>query len=150
VAEEGAAWVFLPPSVTGELEKWLAPRRRAAIARIVDAVGIAVDDEIGLAADIHRAYCEPPAYGDAPISLVLLEAGEAPARLKTVRSILKAGERLAASIDADRHISAAVNKLNTPFDIPPIQQLLLKLRSLEKALEWLAKDGAAKPTCPRT
>ena len=150
VAEEGAAtgWVFLPPSVTGELEKWLAPRRTAAIARIVEAVGIAPDDEMRLAADIHQAYCEHPNYGEAPIGLVVLGASEAQARLKTVRSILAAGEKLGELIDADRYISATINKLDTPFHIPVVQQLLLKLRSLEKVLEGLAKKWRTKADLP--
>ena len=151
MAEEGAAtggWVFLPPSVTGELEKWLAPSRAAAIARIVEAVGIAPDDEIRLATDIHRAYCERPNYGEAPIGLVLLGASEAQARLKTVRSIPAAGEKLGALIDADRYISATVNEFDTPFHIPVVQQLLLKLRSLENVLDGLAKKWRSKADLP--
>ena len=150
VAEDGVAtgWVFLPPSVTGELERWLAPGRAAAIARIVEAVGIAPDDEIRLATDIHQAYCEHPNYGEAPIGLVVLGASEARVRLKTVRSILAAGEKLRELIDADRYISATINELDTPFHIPIVQQLLLKLRSLEKVLEGLAKKWRTKADLP--
>ena len=152
VAERRAAkgWVFLPPTATGGLEKWLAPQRQAAIARIVEAVGKAPSDEMRLATDISRAYHEQPAYGEKPINLLHLEGAEAQKRLKKVRRILKGVEKQVGLIDSDLYIKAAINKVSTPFEIPTVQQLLLKLRSLKSHLNGLQSGGAAKSTCPKT
>ena len=150
VAEKRAAkdWVFLPPTATGRLEKWLAPQRQAAIARIVEAVGKAPRDEMRLAADISRAYHEQPAYGEKPLNLFHLEGAEAQKRLKKVRRILKGVEKQAGLIDFDLYIKAVINKVSTPFEIPTVQQLLLKLRSLEELLKWLAKQWRSKADLP--
>jgi hypothetical protein len=147
--QQGAtAWVFLPPAATGELEKWHAPKRAAAIARIVKAVGIPPNNEMRLASDIHRAHLEHPAYGKSPVDLVLVEGSAALERLKKVRRIRKNVEKQAGLIDSDHYINATINQFSTPFGIPPAQQLLLMLRNVEKALEWLAKEWRTKADLP--
>jgi hypothetical protein len=150
VAEKLAAtgWVFLPPNATGDLEEWVAPRRKAAIDRIVKAVGNAPFGEMQLAADINRASHELPAYSKMPIDLVLVEGSDAHKRLRKVRRIRQNAEKVAILIESDPYVRATINKISTPFDIPPIKQLLLKLRSLEDSLEYLAKQWRSKADVP--
>jgi hypothetical protein len=48
---------FMPPSGFKKLDEWIAPRRAAALARVVGAVGMRPGNEARLAADIFEAYC---------------------------------------------------------------------------------------------
>jgi hypothetical protein len=137
-------WVFLPPTSTGELEEWIAPQRAAAIAHIVKCVGKPVDNKIQLASDIYQAHCEIPSF------LVLLEGPQAQRRLKLLRRILKGVEKQAGLIESDPYIKGAINKVSTPFEIPTVQQLLLKLRGLEESLKWLAKQWRSKADVPES
>jgi hypothetical protein len=138
---EAASWVFLPPT-SKELEEWLAPKRKDAIARIAMAVGKAPDNEIQLAADIHQACCETSSF------LVTLEGSKAQKRLDKVKRIARALKKQAELISCDPYLEATVNQGRTPFEIPIIPQLLLKLCNLEESLEVLAKQWRAKADVP--
>jgi hypothetical protein len=135
------SWVFL--TLTGKLEAWLAPQRAAAIARIVKAVGEPADNEIRLAADIHHACCETPHM------LAVLEGPQAQRRLRLVRRILKGMEKQAGLIESDPYIKHAINKVHTPFEIPIVPRLVLKLRDVEGQLKWLAKQWCSKADVPK-
>jgi hypothetical protein len=137
-------WVFLPPTSTGESEEWIAPQRAAAIARIVRAVGKHVDNEIRLAGDIHQAYCE----SETPSMLVLFEGPQAQRRLKLLQRILKGVEKQAGLIESDPYVKHEINKVSSPFEIPTVQHLLLKLRNLEESLKWLAEQWRSKADVP--
>jgi hypothetical protein len=139
---EAVSWAFLPPTSSKELEEWLAPKRKAAIARIASAVRNAPDNEIQLAADIHQACCETSSF------LVTLEGSKAQKRLDKVKRIAKALKKQAELISRDPYLEATVNQGRTPFEMPIILQLLLKLRSLEESLELLAKQWRAKADVP--
>jgi hypothetical protein len=65
---------LMPPTGSKTLDDWIAPRRAAAIARIVKAVGQPPRDEMLMAADIFQASCEKPS------ALVLQEGSQRPFR----------------------------------------------------------------------
>ena len=68
------------------LDDWIAPRRAAAIARIVKALGQTPRDEMLMAADIFQASCEKPS------ALVLQEGSQAQAREKGATHSQKRGK----------------------------------------------------------
>ena len=78
-----SAEVFLPPTGHKALDAWRAPRRAAAIARILKAVGKSRVNKVRLADDIVQASM------DRPSSLDLLEGSSAKSRLTKVRRILQ-------------------------------------------------------------
>jgi hypothetical protein len=81
-------------------------------------------------------------------SSLRLEGSQAEKRLKKLRRILKGVEKQARLIESDPLFEAAINKVSNPFEIPTVQQLLFKLRSLEESLEWLAKQWRNKADVP--
>ena len=64
---------------------------------------------------------------DRPSSLDLLEGSSAKSRLTKVRRILQGLAKQDALIDSDPYISATVNKINSPFQVPPIKDVLLRV-----------------------
>jgi hypothetical protein len=130
--------VFAPPTGNVEFDAWLRPRREAEIAKIFEAVGRSSKDKIGLATDLYYAAFARRSNLDA------MDGSLAKKRLKKIRRILKAIEKQVAAIDADRLISATINKTETPFRIPPAQQLLSRLRRLEMSQAWLADQWVRK------
>jgi hypothetical protein len=140
---DARASVFMPPTGEKALDTWLKPRREAAIAKIVQAVGKPCSDEMSLAADIYYASRA------RPNSLDTLDGSTAKSRLKKIRSILRAVEKQVAAINANRFIDAVINKTDTPYQLPPAQQLLSRLRRLERAEVWLAGQWASKSDVPK-
>jgi hypothetical protein len=86
----------MPPTGSKTLDDWIAPRRAAAIARIVKAVGQPPRDEMLMAADIFQASCEKPS------ALVLQEGSQAQAREKGATHSQKRGK--ASRIDRSRSL----------------------------------------------
>ena len=107
----------MPPTGSKTLDDWIAPRRAAAIARIVKAVGQPPRDEMLMAADIFQASCEKPS------ALVLQEGSQALKVLKKVRRIRKSVEKQAALIEADPYIRTTIEM--------PMVTLALALRDVE-------------------
>ena len=97
-----AVSLFLPPTGTEGLDKWIAPRRAAAIARIALAVGRVV---FGLLAEAtpHNADQLATEIFDACVEmrsqLDPLKARKASERLKKVRRILKGVRKYEELID---------------------------------------------------
>jgi hypothetical protein len=137
-----SAAVFLPPTGDKLLDARRAPRRAAAIARILKAVGKSRVNKKRLAADIVGASMEKPSYLD------VLEGSSAKSRLKKVRRILQALAKQDALIDADPYIGATINKIDWPFQVPPIKDVLLRLLRLERSLAWLSKQWRGKVDVP--
>ena len=82
--------------------------------------------------------------------LDLLEGSIAKSRLTKVRRILQGLARQDTLIDSDPYISATVNKINSPFQVPPIKDVLLEVRRLQKSSRGSPSSGAAKSMCPIT
>jgi hypothetical protein len=85
---------------------------------------------------------------EKPSSLDVLQGSSAESRLKKVRRILQAVAKSDALIDSDPYISATVNKINSPFQVPPIKDVLLRLRRLERSLAWLSEQWRSKVDVP--
>jgi len=106
----------MPPTGSKTLDDWIAPRRAAAIARIVKAVGQPPRDEMLMAADIFQASCEKP-------SALVLQEGSQAQLVKKVRRIRKSVEKQAALIEADPYIRTTIEM--------PMVTLALALRDVE-------------------
>jgi hypothetical protein len=130
-----SAAVFSPPTGDKELDTWLAPERTAAITRIRKAVGEGPTiNEIRLATDIYEAFIRAIAVLDP------LEISKSKGRLKILQRITKATEQLDKLVALDFFISATINKVDTPFNIPPIKRVLLDADILENELTRLANQ----------
>jgi hypothetical protein len=138
-----AVSLFLPPTGTEGLDKWIAPRRAAAIARIALAVGRVPHNADQLATEIFDACVEMRSQLDP------LKARKASERLKKVRRILKGVRKYEELIDSDPHISAAINQAHG-VKLPPAKELLLELFVLESSLVKLATNWRDKLICPLT
>jgi hypothetical protein len=136
-----AVSIFLPPTGTEELDKWIAPRRAAAIARIAQAVGRVPHNADQLATEIFDACVERRSQLDP------LKARKASERLKKVRRILKGVRKYEELIDSDPHISAAINQAHG-VKLPPAKELLLELIVLESSLVKLAANWRDKADLP--
>ena len=136
-----AVSLFLPPTGTEELDKWIAPRRAAAIARIAQAVGRVPHNEDQLATEIFDACVEMRSQLDP------LEGRKASERLKKVRRILKGVRKYEELIDSDPHISAAINQAHG-VKLPPAKELLLELIVLKSFLAKLAANWRDKADLP--
>jgi hypothetical protein len=133
----GAVW-FTPPTGIKSLDDLIARRRTAAIARIVKAVGNIPSDDARLATAIWQAYIETPA------DLGISERSHAKERLKAVRGVVKAADKLDVLIASDPFIRQRLNYVSTPFSLPPIKQLLVEAHALLAELASLAKEGRSK------
>jgi hypothetical protein len=130
-----SAAVFSPPTGDKELDAWLAPKRTAAIARILKAVGeVPTIDEIRLAADLFEAYIR------AVVVLDPLEISRAKSRLKKLQLIIKATKKLNTQVASDFFISATIDKIDTPFGTPPLKRLLLDADILKNELTRFANQ----------
>ena len=124
---------FMPPSAFKTLDEWIAPRRAAALARVIGAVGMRPHHEARLAADIFEAYCR------MRTDLGVSRSSQAKNQLKKVKRILKLVDKADAMIASDTFIRARINNTSTPFELSPTSQLLLKGRAAEAELILLAK-----------
>jgi hypothetical protein len=130
-----SAAVFSPPTGDKELDARLAAKRTAAITRILKAVGkVPAVNEIRLATDIHEAYIK------ALVVLDPLEISRAKSRLKKLQRIINATKKLHTLVASDFFISATINKIDTPFGIPPLKRLLLHADILKNELTWFANQ----------
>jgi hypothetical protein len=136
-----AVSLFLPPTGTEELDKWTAPRRAAAIARIAKAVGHVPQNQDQLATEIFDACVEMRSQLDP------LEGRKASERLRKVQRILKGVRKYEELIDSDPHISAAINQSHG-VKLPPAKELLLELSALESFLVKLAANWRDKADLP--
>ena len=87
-----------------------------------------------LAADIQEAYI------GATVILDPLEISRAKSRLEELQRIIDAIKKLDALIASDFFISATINKVDTPFSIPPIKRMLLDARTLGNELTLFANE----------
>jgi hypothetical protein len=136
-----AVSIFLPPTGTKGLDKWIAPRRAAAIARIAQAVGRVPHNANQLATEIFDACVEMRSQLDP------LEARKASERLKKVRRIVKGVRKYDELIDSDPHISAAINQARG-VRLSPAKELLLELIVLESSLVKLEANWRDKADLP--
>ena len=133
--------VFRTSTGENELDEWIAPQRKAAIAQILMAVRQSPKSEIELAGDIFEACIDMPGQLDP------FQSGKAKNRLKKVRRILEGVEKCAGLIDSDPHISATIDKA---IGVQPstIRQLLFELRTLKSTLATLVKRRRSKTDLP--
>jgi hypothetical protein len=127
--------MFSPPTGDKESDAWLAPKRAAAINRILKAVGeVPTNNEIRLATDIYEAYIR------AIVVLDPLEISRGAGRLEKLRRIVEAIKKLDTLVASDFFISATINKVDTPFGMPPIKRMLLDADILKNELTRFASQ----------
>jgi hypothetical protein len=137
-------WTFTPPTGDKAFDAWIAPKRTAAIGRILEAVrknrssGLELcTGEIDLATGIYQAFIETRSKLDP------FESAKASNRLNKVKRILKGVRKQIGFASRDPYLSKNIKE---PVGVAPspIIQLLFDLQSLENELSWLAKQWRSK------
>jgi len=128
----------MPPSGIEKLDQWIAPRRAAALARIVQAVRMRPHNEERLASDIFEAYSR------MRTEVGISESSEAKRQIKKVKRVLKLVKKTDAVIASDAFILARINNTSTPFELSPTNRLLLEGLATEAELTLLAKKRLVK------
>jgi hypothetical protein len=130
-----SATVFSPPTGDEELDTWLAPRRTAAINRILKAIReVPTINETRLATDIYDAYIRAIGVLDP------LEISKAEGRLEKLQRVIETIKKLDTLVASDFFISATINKVDTPFGMPHIKHMLFDADILKNELTRFANQ----------